>query len=219
MTGQNGDILDPLAQGRHMQWVHAETVIEIRTKAPLLDLHRQQPIGCGDDADIDPVTLIGTHPLNFAKLDRSQQLCLNRQRQFAHFIKKQGAALGQFKLADTIPAGAGKRAPHVPEQLTFRERLRKCRAIDMHQRLLRTQRARMDDPGQHLLADPGLTHQQYRQIRAGDDIDFTVEFLHRGTLAQNGVAALQRLAHQLGGDLAAMFGQCFQRVDIGLITQ
>jgi hypothetical protein len=33
------------------------------------------------------------------------------------------------------------------------------------------------------------------------------------------VAALQRRAHQLGGDLAAMLGQCFRRVDTGLITQ
>jgi hypothetical protein len=77
----------------------------------------------------------------------------------------------------------------------------------------------MNDTDQHLLADPGHIHQQYRQIRAGDDINFTVEFLHRATLAQNGVAALQRHAHQLGGDLAAMLGQYFQRVDTGPITE
>ncbi len=77
----------------------------------------------------------------------------------------------------------------------------------------------MNDTGQHLLAGPGLTHQQYRQIQAGNDINFTVEFLHRATLAQNGVAALQRHAHQLGGDLAAILGQCFQRVDTGPITE
>lgn len=100
MAGKHDDIIDPLAQGRHMQWVHAETMIEIRAKTSLLNLHRKQPIRRGINTDIHPVTSIRTHPLNVAELDRSQQLCLDDQRPFSHFFKKQHAALGQLKLAE-----------------------------------------------------------------------------------------------------------------------
>ena len=219
MAGQNRDVVQPFAQGRHLQRVDAEAVIEVGAEAALAHLDRQDAIGGGDDAHVDMMKAVGADPLHLAELHGAQQLGLDRQGQLPDLVQKERAAMGQFELAGAVGRRAGEGAAHMAEQFGLGQRVRQGGAVDMHQRLGGPAGARMDDAGQHFLAGAGLARQQHGQVRAGDHVDFAVERLHHRAVAEQRAAALQRLADQFGGDLAAMLGQGPQGADIALMAQ
>jgi hypothetical protein len=65
---------------------------------------------------------MGAHsadPLKFTLLQHSQQLRLQRRRQFAYFVEEYRAALRQLKAPPLQRDCSGESALFMPEQLTF----------------------------------------------------------------------------------------------------
>jgi hypothetical protein len=73
----------------------------------------------GDHAHIDFLRRIAPQRPDFAFLQNTHELGLQRQRQIVDLIQKQRAAVGKLKPADTLMFGAGKGATLVAEQFTF----------------------------------------------------------------------------------------------------
>lgn len=64
-------------------------------------------IGGRDEAHIGADGLVATYALEFLLLDGAEELSLDGHVHFTDFIKEEGAAVGQFKLADLAFGGAG----------------------------------------------------------------------------------------------------------------
>ena len=96
-----------------------------------------------------------------AFLKRAQQLDLRGQRQLAHLVQKQRAAMGLDELAHVPFGGAGERTLLVAEQNGLDEIVGDRATIDGDERLCLALAAAMDGAREHLLADAGFTFDQH----------------------------------------------------------
>jgi hypothetical protein len=87
-------ISPPVAQGRHVERYHGQTVIEILTEAALRHLAFGIAVGGADNADIDLLGPAGADRLDGAGLQEAQQLDL------------QGSAISQISSRKSVPRWA-----------------------------------------------------------------------------------------------------------------
>ena len=113
MRSQEGNILEPIAQGRQIDPHHVEAVEQVFAELALLNHRFQRPIGGGDQphVDIDRVAL--PHVLDAPFLEHPQQFDLHRHRHIADFVEKQRAAIGLFKGPLRCPEAPVKRLSRV----------------------------------------------------------------------------------------------------------
>src|SRR5262249_8956616 len=71
---------------------------------------------------------------DLAVLQRAQQLCLDRERNFADLIQEQRPLLGFLEQSAAIPIRTTEGATRVAEQLAFEQRLRNRRTIPRNER-------------------------------------------------------------------------------------
>ncbi len=92
-------------------------------------LHRllQIHVRGGHHPHVHRAVVIGAHPLHLAPLQHAQQAGLHLQRQLAHLVQEDGAAVGPLEGAGAIRLGAGEGPLHVAEQLRLDERAGRCR--------------------------------------------------------------------------------------------
>ncbi|MCY1554335.1 hypothetical protein D9M68_909000 [compost metagenome] len=93
-TGQGQHITAPLAQRRHLQRIDREAVVEVGAKAPGRDLATQVAVGGRQHAHVHAQLPVTAGALQFAALQHAQQFGLYRQRQLAHLVQEQRAAIG-----------------------------------------------------------------------------------------------------------------------------
>ena len=89
----------PLAQRRHADGHHAQPVIQILAELLLRHQRAQVAIGGRDHAHAHANDLLAAHAVELALLQHAQQLGLRGAVQVAHFVQKDGAAVGQLELA------------------------------------------------------------------------------------------------------------------------
>ena len=77
-------------------------------------------VGGGDDAHIHLDRALGADRIDFAFLQRAQQLDLHVEAQFADFVEEQRAAIGFLEFAQMLVGGAGEGAFLVAEQDAIR---------------------------------------------------------------------------------------------------
>ena len=162
ISRQQQHVLAALAQRRHHQRINAEPVVKVRPKAPGPHLLRQVAVGGGNHPHINAVLAVRAQPLQLPALQHAQQLGLHRQRQLAHFVQKQRAAIGQLELSAPVGHRARKRAAHMAKQLALHQRFRQRRAVQADQRARGAWRGRMQRLRHQFLADAGLAHDQHR---------------------------------------------------------
>lgn len=139
------------------------------------------------------------HPADLARLEHTQQLGLQRQRQLAHLIEEQGAPGGGAERTVGLPRGTGERPRLVPEQLRLEQGGGEPGAVEHHPRRAGTGPLGVERPGGELLAGPRLTAQRHRMGVRGGAAQLVEHPTHR-----------LRPAHQLAErvDAASAFGRC-----------
>ena len=99
---QQGEFLrafpDPPAQGRDGDHVGAEPVVEVVAEAALVAQGGQVPVGGGNDPAGKPLPAMTAHRGEGPLLEHPQQLDLDRDRDLADLVEKDGA----------VRAGTGK---------------------------------------------------------------------------------------------------------------
>ena len=106
-------------------------MVEIGPELPLHHRLLQIPVGGGQDAHIDLEGGVVTDALQIAVLQHPQQLGLQRQRELADLVEKQGALVRQLELACPVVNGASEGPLHVAEQLALRHRFRQGGAVEI----------------------------------------------------------------------------------------
>jgi hypothetical protein len=104
-------------------------------------------------------------------LQEAQQLDLQRQRNVAHFVEEQRAAVGQFDLALGGLDRAGERALLVPEQLAFEQIFGDRRAVDRHERSAVARAGIVQAAREQFLAGSAGAQQHDRDIGARHALD------------------------------------------------
>ncbi len=162
VLGDGGNVALVLAQRRHVHREGGEPVVEVLAELAAIDHALDVAVGRGDDADVDLVVVGAADAADGARLEHAQQLGLQRQRQFAHLVDQQGAAVGGLEQ----PLLARRRPRVGPllaaEQLVLDQVLAQRAAVDDDERPLGTAGVLVHVLGHALLAGTALAGQQHR---------------------------------------------------------
>ncbi len=145
---------------------------------------------------------VRAYTLDLALLDRAQHHRLQRQRQLAHLVQEERAAVGDLELPRAVAHGAGEGAAHVAEQFAGGQRLGQRRAVHLDERLGAAQRVQVQVARHQLLAHTRLAGDQHGQVRGGHRRQFRQQRPHRAAAAEDALAgglagrALQVARHQ-----------------------
>ena len=186
MLGQFDNIRASFPQGRNEEFQDIETEEQIFTE-PALCYHLSEiTVGCGQDPDIDNDGGFAAQTTDMLVLQGPQQFCLEMERQFAHFIKKQGAALGLFKQTSTTTRSTSEGPFFMAEKLGFKKILRYCGTINLNKRGLGSDSLQMDQSGRQFLAGACLTADQGRPVGLSHPVYQGEDFLHDPARTDNG---------------------------------
>ena len=165
---QGGQVVEALAQGRHLDRQDVEAVIQVGAKLAAFDRRFKVGGGRGDHSHVTLDHFIGAHRLEFLLLQHPQQFALQGQGHVADLIEKQRAALGDLQLAGaSLAIGAGEGAGGRAEKLGFQQRFGNRRAVDADKSFMCPGRGAVNCLGQQFLAGTGFPQQQHRRVGAG----------------------------------------------------
>ena len=183
MTRQFEHVGAPLPERRHRDRKHVEAVIEVFAELPVARALGQIAIGRGDDAHIDLHRTLGADGIDFAFLQRAQELHLHVETQFADFVEEQRAAVGFQEFAEMFVGGAGERTFLVTEEDRFDEIFRDGAAIDGDKGFAGTLRRTLDRACDEFFADAGFAFDQDRDIRLCRALPQADHLTHFGAFA------------------------------------
>ena len=164
LVQQQRQVFDTLAHGGHIDGEHVKAVIEVLTEGTLFDHLLQILVRRCNHPHVGALHLVAAHTLEGTLLQHPQQLYLHRQRHVAYLVKKQGSTLSQLETPGPAGNGAGEGALLVSEQFAFQQLGRNGSAVDRHERRVLTARMVMQVTGDHFLARPRFTQNQYRGL-------------------------------------------------------
>src|SRR5262245_23600488 len=191
MPHQQRDILRPLAQRRHLYGKDMQAIEEIG--AELLRLHhsREIAVGRGDQPRLRAQGAGAAQPLELALLQHPQQLRLHLQRQLAHLVEEEGAALGQLKAAEALRHGAGKGAFLMAEEFAFEQAGGDGGTVERHEGLRPPCAKRMDRPRQQFFASPRFAYKEHGRIGWRHELELREHRRERGAVSDDPVEAVR----------------------------
>ena len=182
---QRGNVIPALAQRWQADGKHIQAVVQIVAKCAFRDGFLQIPMRRGDDSDVDLSSARRPQAFELAFLQHAKQFRLQIERQIANFVEKQRPAVGQLESALALRHGPGECAALVTEQLALDQRRRECGTVDRHQSEVPSSAARVQLPGEQLLAGAGLAEQQHRAVARGDLVEPRQRRAQRRTAAHD----------------------------------
>ena len=166
MLGQGTHVFRPLAQRRNAYRRDIEPIIEIAAKSTGLHAFGQVAVGGRDDPYVHPARAGRAHPHDLPVLKNAQQAGLHGQGQFAHLVQKNGAAVGDFKIARLALAGSsGKRAGQIAEELGFGQGFGNAATVHLEHDFVLASAQPVGQAGEDILARAGLAQNQHCGVR------------------------------------------------------
>ena len=159
------------AEGRQLDGVLAEAVVEILAKEPSLDPLQQIVVACADDPDVQlrrPSCAFRADPDHLPLLYRPEELRLERDRQIRHLVQEERPAVRLFEEALPSPSRPGERAGFVSEELGVGEVVGDRGAVDGDERPGTTGTLVVSGASGEFLAGPGLAAEKDRDVGRGD---------------------------------------------------
>ena len=200
MVHQEGNILAPLPERRHLELNDVEPVKEIFPERVFPDLLFEVAVRGGDDPDVGLLVGDPPDPPEFLFLQDAQQLSLELERHLADFVKKEGPTFRLFEETGPVDNGPGEGALLVAEELALHERLGDRAAVHRHKRLVLPRAVVVDGPGDEFLASAAFPEDQDVGHAGGDLFDEPVEVAHLLALADE-TAEAEPLLHLLAQPL------------------
>lgn len=108
MLRQQRDVFRSRPKCRHVDGEDSQAMLQIQAKRLFLRALFQRLVRRGNDPYIDVSRLVIAHPLQFAALQKSQHLGLQRQGHLAYLIEKYRAPVRCLDTPGSRPHGAGK---------------------------------------------------------------------------------------------------------------
>src|SRR5690606_3451900 len=161
IVGENIHVAFAYSERWQRDDLEAQSIEQVRTKAPLVGQLRQVLVGRRDDPNIDTHRPRRADAIDLAIFHRAEKPLLRRHRQRSDFIEEQRPAIGFLEPPGTLASGTSKGAGLVPEQLGFDQRFGKRGAVHRHQGLLPSIRQAVQAFGDQFLTRPPLPDHQY----------------------------------------------------------
>src|SRR6266850_5497671 len=146
------NVLQALAQRRHRDGEHVQTIVEIDAKLSVFNHLAEVAMRGGDETDVRVYGSRAPQALEFLLLEHAQELRLQPRRNIADLIQKQRAVVGEFEPADPLCDSAGKSAALMAEQLAFQQVQRNGRAVQFYESMLAPLAEAVDGPGHKVFA-------------------------------------------------------------------
>src|SRR5262245_56004565 len=176
--GELGDVLHPVAQGRHRDRQYVESVVEILAQGAVLQRLQRILVGGRHDPDVDMRLALGPEAAKLPLLQHPQELGLGSGVHLRYLVEEQGAAVGQFEAALTALDGAGEGTLLVAADLALQQCLGNGRAVHGDERPLPARRERMHRAGDELLPSAALAGDQERRVRGRCHLDLAHDLVH-----------------------------------------
>ncbi len=183
-----GQILDAIAQRRHLDRHDIEPVEEVLAELPFLDRLVEIDVGRGDETQVGLDRLHAADALDLAFLDRAQQLGLQLVAKIADLVEEQRAAGGELELADLLPDRAGERPFLVSEERALDQLLRNRGEVDRDKRRIRSPARTMDQPGEELFSCAAFAEDEHGHRRGRDSLHALDDFARRRTWSDDELA-------------------------------
>ena len=167
MFDKGRNVVFAVAERRHHHGIDIQAVVQVFAELAGFHHFNHVAVGGRNQTDIHFDGFPRTHGVNLAFLNGAQQLHLHVERQFRHFIEKQGAAVGFLKFAAMLAGGAGEGAFFVAKENGFNEIFRNGTAVDRHERAAGAFAFALDGAGNHFLADARFPFDQDGNIGLG----------------------------------------------------
>src|ERR1039457_3763442 len=152
-----------LAQRRHDDGKHVETVIQIRAERAGADCLLQIAVGGGNHANVDLELLGAAHAPERAALQNSQELRLHFQGKISNFVQEDCRAGGKLESALLAGHRTGEGALLVAEQFGLDDAGRQGGAVNSDQRLVPQLTGLVHGAGNQLLSGLGFSENEDRR--------------------------------------------------------
>ena len=114
---------------------------------------------------------VPAQPFDLSFLQRAQQLGLQVERQFANFVEKERALVGQFQAAHLARNRAGECALLVPEQFALQQSGGDGRTVDLDEGAITASAEAVNGARQQFLAGSGLALDEYGRVGGCDGLN------------------------------------------------
>jgi len=108
MTGEQGDVLEPLTERREVDDDLVQAVEKILPELPRPDHLGQIPVGRGQDPDVDVGTLVGPEGAELTVLDDAEKLGLDGHRDLGDLVEEDRPAVGLIEKTALVLVGPVK---------------------------------------------------------------------------------------------------------------
>jgi hypothetical protein len=115
MLNKQGNIVDSVAQWWHRNRKHVQAVVQIHSKSTFRCHALEILVGRRQYAHVNASGLRASERRKRTFLDRTQELRLQLNGQFANLVEKECSTIRSLKLPDSLCHRAGKRASLVSE--------------------------------------------------------------------------------------------------------
>ena len=164
-AGQIRHVLSAIPQRRHDEVADVQAIVQVLAEPAFRDRSREVDVCRREHADVERGFVTGAEPLHRTRLQGAEQAGLQLEREIAHFVEQDRAAIRPLERAGALVDGARERAADMPEQRVFRERRRQRAAVDDDERRVGTRRGAMNRAGDAFLAGAGFTRNHGGDVR------------------------------------------------------
>jgi hypothetical protein len=198
---EQDDVAFALAQRREADREDGEPEVEVLAQEAVTDRLGRRAVGRRDDAHVGGDRLAAADPLDALRLERAQQLDLERDRHLRDLVEEERAAVRPLEDALLGLRGAGEAAAFVAEELALDQRLGDRTAVDRDERRGTPRAALVDRLRDDLLAGAALAFDQDRRLGRRDPFDLLADRRDRARIADQRRRAVARrsaraLAHE-----------------------
>jgi len=178
VLGEELDVLDALAQRRHVQREHLQAVEEIAPQLAGVDGFVRVAVARSQHANVGLDRLVGSDAAHRARLEHAQELHLEVRGHLGDFVEEQGSAVRALEEPAVLAVRPGEAALLVPEELAFDELRRDRAAVHREKRLQAAPAHLVDGLRDDFLAGAALAGDEDRRPGGRDALQLVVEALH-----------------------------------------
>lgn len=178
-TGEQGDVVRPLAQRWQPNRPVGNPMIQIESERPLLDQGLERAVARRDHPRLRRPATNTADPVDDTFLQDAQQARLGVGGHVGDLVEKQRAAVG---LLEATGAGtdSGRNARLDAEQFGIEQIARQSGTVQCHEAFRIEPGCLMQVVGEQLLAGAGLTLDENVQARGRDDRRLSIQLAHGG---------------------------------------
>src|SRR5215831_13513750 len=163
---------------RQFERNNADAIKQIFAKLILLHYFGQIAVRRSDNTHIDRNLFRTANPPDRTFLQDAEQLYLHGQAGIPDLIEKDRALVGNFEQSFLVRRRTGESSAHVAKEFAFQQSLRKCTAVDGHERFFRSRAVQVNRFCHEFFSRAAFTGDQYGAVRGADNFDHLEELLH-----------------------------------------